>query len=92
MTIREDILAELTTDPITMMFGETWLGGLNVLEAELAEQAAKIKTKEDVIEQGCKYGFLILILGKEQYKRVTGNKDYNGRLKRSGGLQCHRPS
>ena len=35
---------------------------------------AKIKTTEDMVEQGCKYGFLILIIGKEQYGRVIGNE------------------
>ena len=64
MTIREDILAELTVDPITKIIGEAGQGDLNILEAELTEQAAKIKTTEDMTEQGCKYGFLISILGK----------------------------
>ena len=48
-------------------------GDLNILEAELTEQAAKIKTTEDMIKQGCVYGFLILILGKDQCRRVIGN-------------------
>ena len=54
MTIREDILAELTADPITKIIGKPGQGGLNLLDAVLTEQAAKIKTTEDVIEQGCK--------------------------------------
>ena len=74
MTVREDILVELTMDPITKIIGEAGQGGLNVLDAELKEWAAKIKTTQDMIEQGQKYGFLILILGKEQYRRVIGNE------------------
>ena len=61
MTIRE-----LTADPITKIIGEWGQVGLNVLEADFAECTANIKTIEDMIEQKHKYGFLILILGKEQ--------------------------
>ena len=61
MTIREDILSELTADPITKIIGEPEQGDLNVLEAELTEWAAKIKTTMDMIEQGRNYGFLILM-------------------------------
>ena len=65
MTIREDIMAELMANLITKITGEPGQEVLNVLEAVLGEQAAKIKTTEDMIEQGHKYGFLILILVKE---------------------------
>ena len=74
MTVREDILVELTMDPITKIIEEHGQGGPNILEAELREQVAKIKTTEDMIEQGCKYGFLILILGKTQFSQVIGNE------------------
>ena len=74
MTIREDILVELTMVPITKNIGEPGQGDLNILKAEHAEWVAKIKTTEDMVEQGHKYGFLILILVKEQYWRVIGNE------------------
>ena len=74
MTVREDILVKLTMDPITKIIGEPGQGGLKVLEAECAEQVAKIKTTEDTIEKGHKYGFLILILEKVQYGRVIVNE------------------
>ena len=73
MIIREDMV-ELTMDPSTKINWESVQGDLNVLEAELTEWAAKIKTTEDIIEQGHKYGFLILILEKEQYGIVLGNE------------------
>ena len=64
MTVREDTLAELTTDPFTKIIGEPGQGDLNVLKAELSEWVAKIKTTEGMIEQGHKYEFFLLILGK----------------------------
>ena len=54
MTVREDFLVELTRDPITKIIGQPGQGDLNVLETELAERAAKIKTTEDMAEQGHK--------------------------------------
>ena len=62
MTIQEDILAELTAEPIKKIIGEPGHSNINNLEPELAEEAVKIKTK-DVVEKGCKYTFLFLILG-----------------------------
>ena len=44
---KEDILAELTTEQITTIIGELGQGNINIIEAELAEQAAKIKTRKD---------------------------------------------
>ena len=38
-------------DPITKIVKESGQGDLNILEAELAEGAAKIKTTEDMIYQ-----------------------------------------
>ena len=77
MTIREDILAELTAEPIIKIIGKPGQGDINILEAELAEQAAKIKTTEDLIESGRKYGFLVLVLGQKQYGMVIGNEEVN---------------
>ena len=46
MTVHEDILAELTIEPITEIIGEPGQGDLNIVEAELMECVAKIKTTE----------------------------------------------
>ena len=51
MTVWEDILEELTAEPITKIIGEPGKGDINILEAELAERAAKMKTIEDLIEK-----------------------------------------
>ena len=51
MMVREDILAKLTANPVTKIIGEPRQGDINVLEQELAEKAAKIKTMEDVVEK-----------------------------------------
>ena len=42
MTIRQDILAELTMKPITKIIGEPGQEDQNILEAELTEWVAKI--------------------------------------------------
>ena len=55
MTIQEDILAELTAEPITKIIGEPGQGDINILEAKLTEQVAKIKTMEDLVKKGRKY-------------------------------------
>ena len=54
MTVQEDILAELTVEPITKIIGVPGQGNINILEAELAEWVAKIKTIEDLIKNGRK--------------------------------------
>ena len=74
MTIREDVLVELTIEPMTKIIGEPGQGDLNILEEEITEWVTTIKTKEDMVEQGLKYGFLILILGKTQYGLVIENE------------------
>ena len=74
MAIREDILLELTMEPSTKIIGEIRQGDLNILEAKLREQVAKIKTTEDMVEQESKYNFLILILEKTQYSRMIENE------------------
>ena len=57
MTVQEDILAELTAEPITKYIGEPGQGDINIIEAELTQRVAKIKTTEDLVEKGRKYGF-----------------------------------
>ena len=52
-------------DPIKKTIGGPGQGEKNTLESELAEKAAKIKTIEDMVEKGCKHGFLVLVLGKK---------------------------
>ena len=73
MIIQEDILAELTSEPIAKIIGEVEHRDINILEAELTEWAAKIKTTEDMVNEGCKYEFLVLVLGQKQYWMVIGN-------------------
>ena len=51
MTVQEDILAELTADPIKKITVEPGKGDINILEAELAEQVAKLKTTEDIVKK-----------------------------------------
>ena len=74
MTVKEDILAELTARPIIKINGELGQQDINILEAELAEWAAKIKTTEDLLDKRHKYGFLILVLGQAQHEKVIGNE------------------
>ena len=74
MTIQEDILVELTAEPITKIIGEPEQRDISVLEGELAEQVAKIKTTEDSVK-GRKYGFLVLVLGQMWYGKVIGNDE-----------------
>ena len=74
MTIREDIIAKLTAEPITKIICEQGHRDINILEAELAECVAKIKTTEDMVDKGCKHGFLVLGLGQTQYGKVIGNE------------------
>ena len=52
MTVREGILTELTTEFVTKIHGEPGQWDINLLEQELAEKAAKIKTTEDILEKG----------------------------------------
>ena len=59
MIIREDILAGLTMEPITKIIKEQGQQDINILEAELVEQAAKIKITKDMVENGHNYGFLV---------------------------------
>ena len=70
MHVQEDILVELTAEPITKIIGELGQGDINILEAELPEQVAKIKTTEDSVKKGRKYGFFVLVLGQMQHGKV----------------------
>ena len=60
-------------DPITKIVGESGQGDVNTLEQELAEKAANIKNTKNVVEKGCKVGFLVVFLGKNKYGTVIGN-------------------
>ena len=55
MMVREDILAKLTTGPLTKIIEEPRQGDINLLEQELAEKAPKIKTTEDMVEEEKKW-------------------------------------
>ena len=59
MTVQEDVLAE----QMTKIIGGPGQGDINNLESEVAKRAAKILTKDDIVEKGCKYGFLVVVLG-----------------------------
>ena len=74
MTIQEDILTELTAEPITKIIGEPGQGDIHILKAELAEQVTKIKTIEDMADKGHKHGVLVLVLGQTQYGKVIRNE------------------
>ena len=54
MTVHEDILTKLTAKPITKIVGEHGHQDITILESELAEKAAKIKTTDDMVEKGRK--------------------------------------
>ena len=75
MIIGEDILAELTAEPITKVIWELGQGDIKILEEELTEWAAKIKTTEDLIKKGRKYGFLVVVLGQKQYGMVIRKEE-----------------
>ena len=60
MMVREDIIAELTANPIMKIDVETTQRDIDNLKNELAKHAAKIKTTKDIVEQSKKYGFLII--------------------------------
>ena len=73
MTICKDILAKLMVDPITKIIGEPGQGDINTLESKLVAKAAKIKTTDDLVKKGHKYGFLVVVLGRTKYGTVIGN-------------------
>ena len=62
--VREDILAKLTSKLVTKIIAEPNKVGINLVEQELAEEAAKIKTMEYVVGKGEKFCFLVMVLGQ----------------------------
>ena len=62
MMAREDVLAKLTANLVIKIIGEPRQEDINLLEQELAEKAAKIKTTEDVVKKGKKFGFSVVVL------------------------------
>ena len=72
MMVREYILAKLSADPITKIMREPGQGNIDILEQELAEKVAKIKTTEDVVGKGKKFIFLV-VLWQQKYGAVIGN-------------------
>ena len=70
MMVREDILADLTTEPVTKIMGKPGQGDINLLEQELAEEAAEMKTTVDVVEKGKKFVFFVVVLGQQKYGAV----------------------
>ena len=73
MTVSENILAKLTAEPITKIVGESDQGEITILESEFVAKAAKIKTTDDMVENGWKYGFLVIVLGKTKNGVVINN-------------------
>ena len=67
MTVKEDIIAKLMAVPIIKIDGEPIQSNI---EYELAECIIKIKTTEDIVKQGKKYGFLFIIVGLAKYKTI----------------------
>ena len=61
MTVKEDVLTKLTTEPVTKINGEPGQGDIKLLEQEMAEKAAKIEATEDVIQKVKKIRFLVVI-------------------------------
>ena len=65
MKLQEDILAEHMATPISKIIGDQAREISTPSRKKLAEKAAKIKTTEDMAKKGCKYGFLLVVLGKK---------------------------
>ena len=73
MTVREEILAELTAEMVTKIDEEPRQGNIILLEQELAEKAAKINITEDVIKKGKKFCFLVVVSGQQKNGAVICN-------------------
>ena len=67
--MNHDYMREL----IMKNIGEQGQADIQNLESELAKRAAKIKTTEDMIEKGCKYKFLVIVLEQTTYRHVVRN-------------------
>ena len=70
MLVKEDIVAKLIVKPVTKIIGEPTQDDINQMETELTEKAFKIKTTEYIVEQCKKYGFLVVVIGREKYGLV----------------------
>ena len=73
MSMQEDIIAKLIAVPRTKIDGRPTQSDISNLENELAEHDTKIKTMEDIVEQGKRYVFLIIIVGLSKCKTIIGN-------------------
>ena len=62
MTMREDIIAKLTAEPIIKIHGKPAQSNIHNLENELVERSAIIKITKDIIKIGKKICFLIIVL------------------------------
>ena len=59
--------------PVTKIEGEPTKSNINKLKKELAKCTANIKTTEDIVVEGKKYGFLVIIVGLSKYKTIIRN-------------------
>ena len=73
MTVRRKIISKLMAELIIRINGEQGQGVINQLKSEIAKRSSKIKTMEDMVQKGQKYGFLIVVLGRVKYGMVTRN-------------------
>ena len=73
MIVCEDIIAKLTAEPMTKIDGKPTQSDINILKNKLAESTTKINTMKDIIEQGKKYGFLIIVVGLLKYRTIIKN-------------------
>ena len=71
--VQEDIIAKLMAESVMKIDGKPTQSDIDNLENELAECTTKIITMEDVVEQGKKYRFLIIIIGLSKYKTIIKN-------------------
>ena len=57
-------------DPVTKINSEPTQSNINNLKNELAKCATKIKATKDIIKQGKKDGFLVIVVGLSKYKTI----------------------
>ena len=69
MTVCENKIAKLMAEPVTRHWHSQ----------KTAERVAKIKTREDIVKQGKKYCFLIIVIRSSKYKTIIKNsqKEFN---------------
>ena len=75
----------LRADPITKINGELVQGIINQLESELAKRVAKRRNTEDLVEKGRNYGFLVVVLGKNKYGTIIGNRAVEWKTPKDSG-------